>query len=417
MKIRPSGEAHVSPLAGAANSAPVGQTDETRHETVSNDTLSRSVAARSGLGSVMANAKVSLDGVADKLSALLKACRRTGKIGGSPVAGPAPFAGRPASPSLRIQSSTKAAKQSVSQLCLSLQQLKSHLDGHKAGRGASFVSFASMPLSDVQQSMMATFGTPLTDNKMVDGSQFQAFQSSFDATMQSCWTMMEQLGKIGVLSSEQIEDMLSKSLSEVNTDYLMRWSDLADNYADFYNDLCTDVQEAETGCIDSSAPSDSNHNKFDAKTFNDKIVEIQKKYWNTSGPGGMPDPNSPPTFKMLSGLTKDQADAFAKSTELKVYPDSDGTYYLGLDTMPLADIQGVMTKTFGNPLTDGKEVDSAQFQSFQTSFSSSMQTYQNKMQQLAQLFSQANSTFDNLNKVLSSSIQSLLQTDQGFLKI
>ncbi|MBG6247237.1 MULTISPECIES: IpaD/SipD/SspD family type III secretion system needle tip protein [Symbiopectobacterium] len=67
---------------------------------------------------------------------------------------------------------------------------------------------------------------------------------------------------------------------------------------------------------------------------------------------------------------------------------------------------------------DGKyaEVSTTRYQAWLASFNSVGSAFQSNMQSFAQRYSQANSTFDNLNRVLSSVISTLGDSARDVLK-
>jgi invasin D len=64
----------------------------------------------------------------------------------------------------------------------------------------------------------------------------------------------------------------------------------------------------------------------------------------------------------------------------------------------------------------GVQVSTASYQAWLASFNAGGSALQSNMQAFAQRYSQANSTFDNLNKVLSGAIASLAESAKDVLK-
>ncbi|MCW2482572.1 IpaD/SipD/SspD family type III secretion system needle tip protein, partial [Candidatus Symbiopectobacterium sp. NZEC135] len=62
------------------------------------------------------------------------------------------------------------------------------------------------------------------------------------------------------------------------------------------------------------------------------------------------------------------------------------------------------------------DVSTTRYQAWLASFNSVSSAFQSNMQSFAQRYSQANSTFDNLNKVLSSVISTLGESAREVLK-
>ncbi|EIP7175270.1 type III secretion system needle tip protein SctA, partial [Salmonella enterica] len=91
-------------------------------------------------------------------------------------------------------------------------------------------------------------------------------------------------------------------------------------------------------------------------------------------------------------------------------------YVVTVDLAPLRkmvqDIGGL-----GKPGSDSKlEMDNAKYQAWQSGFKAQEENLKTTLQTLTQKYSNANSLYDNLVKVLSSTISSSLETAKSFLQ-
>ncbi|EAX0009458.1 SPI-1 type III secretion system needle tip complex protein SipD, partial [Salmonella enterica] len=91
-------------------------------------------------------------------------------------------------------------------------------------------------------------------------------------------------------------------------------------------------------------------------------------------------------------------------------------YVVTVDLTPLQkmvqDIDGL-----GAPGKDSKlEMDNAKYQAWQSGFKAQEENLKTTLQTLTQKYSNANSLYDNLVKVLSSTISSSLETAKSFLQ-
>lgn len=93
---------------------------------------------------------------------------------------------------------------------------------------------------------------------------------------------------------------------------------------------------------------------------------------------------------------------------------ADGNWVVVVDMTPIDTmIRDVGALGSGTEL----ELDNAKFQAWQSGFKAQEENLKNTLQTLTQKYSNANSLFDNLVKVLSSTISSCLETAKSFLQI
>ncbi|AUH51327.1 hypothetical protein CXB49_11125 [Chromobacterium sp. ATCC 53434] len=99
-------------------------------------------------------------------------------------------------------------------------------------------------------------------------------------------------------------------------------------------------------------------------------------------------------------------------------PAGSGKYVVVIDNGPLQKMMDALNKLAGGvPASDKKvEMNNAEYQSWQSGFKAQEENLKNTLQTLTQKLSNANSLFDNLVKVLSSTISSCTETAKSFLQ-
>ncbi len=270
-----------------------------------------------------------------------------------------------------------------------------HLLDELKQSGGMFGSYL-MPPAEVQQ-LQGDFQHLLSNFNGMSSKISQCTAQLHDQIKE----LLKNRGTHGPVSSYDIDRLMALAIGKVNDSYLKPWQELAQNVTGFYNDLCSQIQNQMSACIKDG--SDSNHMKIDAKTLGDSI----NTFLNTHGGAGAT------SYPVLTGLSPADATAFAKAAGLTV--GADGTSVC-IDLAPIKDMQKALAD-LGTPDGTGMiNANSAAVQAFQSEISSNIQVYQSQMQQTVQAYGQGNSTFDNLNKILGSLIQALLDTDKTFLK-
>ena len=111
---------------------------------------------------------------------------------------------------------------------------------------------------------------------------------------------------------------------------------------------------------------------------------------------------------ILTVSTKQEADYWQEQLGLSYTEGADGySFYVNLT--PMYDIRDSVNKL-------SSPVSTARFNQWQNSVNSSCSTIESDTQIIAQKYSQANTVFNNLAKILSSTMDSLYQTDKEFLR-
>lgn len=111
---------------------------------------------------------------------------------------------------------------------------------------------------------------------------------------------------------------------------------------------------------------------------------------------------------ILTVNSKEEADYWQEQLGLD-YRVNGTNYYFFVNLQPMYDIRDSVNK-LSSPLS------TARFNQWQNSVNSACSTIESDTQIIAQKYSQANTVFNNLAKILSSTMDSLYQTDKEFLR-
>lgn len=204
-------------------------------------------------------------------------------------------------------------------------------------------------------------------------------------------------------SSWELCDSVANSIGGMRKDYLEVFQDAVQKYAEFFDEFTKLLTQ-----FGSYISAKDDKTIVDGKGLHNLFNDLLTKYSASSN-----------KTLLYSGSYSD-CQAWAKQMGLDpgkcVVRGSDGSYSVRIDTSPL---QEIVTMLYRLPWTADKQasLNSAQFSSLQNGMDLQKDTIQNAMQTITQKYSNANSTFENLIKILSSTITSLLDTDKSFLTV
>lgn len=189
---------------------------------------------------------------------------------------------------------------------------------------------------------------------------------------------------------------MALAIKEIKGDYVDFYADLMKKYTDMYEAYNTHVVGAASKAV--STGDDGNNVKFDTSV-------MQKGYDDFRNEVNGIDLGS---VKNWDKMTPEER----KSMETTLAPafkvNDNGKIEFNLDQYSAA-------PNFPSGINGGK-VSTASYQAWLASFNAGGSALQSNMQAFAQRYSQANSTFDNLNKVLSGAIASLAESAKDVLK-
>lgn len=189
---------------------------------------------------------------------------------------------------------------------------------------------------------------------------------------------------------------MALAIKEIKDDYVDFYADLMQKYTEMYEAYNKYVMGAASEAV--STGDDGNNVKFDAyvmkKGYDDFMNEV-----NGIDLGSV---------KNWDKMTPEER----KSMETTLAPafkvNDSGKIEFNLDQYRAA-------PNYPSDISNGK-VSTASYQAWLASFNAGGSALQSNMQAFAQRYSQANSTFDNLNKVLSGAIASLAESAKDVLK-
>lgn len=307
---------------------------------------------------------------------------------------------------------------------------------------------ASMPGADVltlnnalnkADSLAQTLQTPTFRGEQKDDRVLatQQFVNSLNGVANSCTpltpeqktTLQETLNKVSpqarmpalqvtadpkkTVEDKVLWEKISKSVGQIGEDYLGIYENVVGNYTDFYT-AYSDILSQMGGWI--SPGEDGNKVKLDIDKLQAALEKLETDY-SLPNKGAVLFPTQSDNGG-ITGMDIDTAKQWAKELGL---PDScvksspDGKYVVVIDLIPVvAMIRDVKALRWHDLLV--LELDNAKFQAWQSGFKAQEENLKNTLQTLTQKYSNANSLYDNLVKVLSSTISSCLETAKSFLQ-
>ncbi|MGL5103432.1 MAG: type III secretion system needle tip protein SctA [Plesiomonas sp.] len=190
-----------------------------------------------------------------------------------------------------------------------------------------------------------------------------------------------------MISDSELWDQIAEDIGNINDNYLGVYEDVVALYTEFYQAF-SEILSQMGGWI--TPGSDGNSVTFDSAALKVALEQL------------VADFEDQPLF---SG-TPEEALAWAEELGLPESCVVGGEVFI--DMTP---IQNMI-----DHLPPSGEIDNAAFQAWQSGFKAQEENLKNTLQTLTQKYSNANSLFDNLVKVLSSTISSCTETCKSFLQ-
>lgn len=219
-------------------------------------------------------------------------------------------------------------------------------------------------------------------------------------------------GGSGPTSSKDICESVADAIGDMGSDYLDVFQQAVEKYAAFYSDL-SDFLSKLKGFISAGGEG---YTHLDVQKFYDAIDALISKYNGTDA-----QRLYPAEIGQYQYVKREECEAWCREMGLdpeKCIGLGGNGYYVKIDLSPLYEMKNSVVYTGKDG--DGNYVmalNSAQWTAWQAGMDMQKDKIQTGMQTLTQKYSNANSTFDNLVKVLSSTISSLQDCDKGFLTI
>lgn len=220
-------------------------------------------------------------------------------------------------------------------------------------------------------------------------------------------------GDFTTLSSRDINDKVSDAIDSMSESYLDVFQEAVTKNAEFYKDF-SDFMSSLTQFIS----ADGDKTILDGKEFQNALQDKMGKYTVPSMSTTLfPVQNDSENESIslnddeIKGASLEDCEAWARefglSTDDCIRQLDDGTYIVHIDISPLTNINNSVKN-------ENMSFNAAQWSAWQTGIDMQKDHIQNSMQTLTQKFANAHSTFDNLVKILSSTISSLLECDKQF---
>lgn len=200
-------------------------------------------------------------------------------------------------------------------------------------------------------------------------------------------------------SSKEFCEEIARMIGETKTDYLEVYEKILEKYIGLFKDL-SDILSQLPNLID-----DGKDNKItvDAGKLKALLEALKTKYQNQV------------LYPTESGkkASKSEAEDWAEKLGLPascVQPDGSSGYVVKFDLSPIDEMLN------GLGAVSNGEISSAKYQAWKAGFDAQVEKINNYVQTLSQKYTTANSTYDNLVKVLSSTITSMYDADKEYLK-
>lgn len=243
----------------------------------------------------------------------------------------------------------------------------------------------------------------------LSAEQHEGLRNAFSAPALALFSTAPMAQPRTIISDAEIWDMVSQNISAIGDNYLGVYENVVAVYTDFYQAF-SDILSKMGGWL--SPGKDGNTVKLNVNALKSEISNLINKY-NQINKNTILFPTQ--TGGGVTTASRAEAEQWIKELNL---PDSclksSGSGFVVLvDMGPLdkmvSDLNGIGS---GSAL----ELDNAKYQAWQSGFKAQEENLKTTLQTLTQKYSNANSLYDNLVKVLSSTISSSLETAKSFLQ-
>lgn len=221
-----------------------------------------------------------------------------------------------------------------------------------------------------------------------------------------------------MMSDAELWEKISDSIGNINNSYLKMYESVVEGYTYFYQKFSEKILAKMGSWVQPG--KDGNSVKLSAG-------EIMNTLWGIlnacKGDKGTEDPSYvllPPQSggSPVETFSKAEADMWAAELGLpsSCVQQRNGNYVVIPDLTPLETMLTELQNIGGYNGNGILELDNAKYQAWQAGFKSQEENLKTTLQTLTQKYSNANSLYDNLVKVLSSTISSCLETAKSFLQ-
>ncbi|MCT2387382.1 IpaD/SipD/SspD family type III secretion system needle tip protein [Erwinia pyrifoliae] len=188
-------------------------------------------------------------------------------------------------------------------------------------------------------------------------------------------------------SYAELWSKIAKAIASIKEDYVDFYASLMKQYTDLYQSYNENVQKASSDAM--STGEDGNNISFDQEKMENGYKKF-KEYLADADPGVVKN------WDNMS--TQDQ-----ESMRLALAPAFD----ISVDGKISFNLSQYATVDGSLPKGEGNKVPTVNYHAWLATFNTAGSALQSNMQSFAQRYSQSNSTFDQLNKVLSGVISTL----------
>jgi type III secretion system IpaD/SipD/SspD family effector len=201
---------------------------------------------------------------------------------------------------------------------------------------------------------------------------------------------------------------ISALLGVLQTEWLSKYQDALGKFLEFYQKF-SDIMEM----LKPEATGDKGDIVIKFAEVHAKLKRLEEDY-------GL-DVNALASFP-----TKAAAEAFKASLGLPgltiTGPSSDGQFHVKMDLSAIKDIRRSMWNTIpddssqeGTPWPDGEKMDSAKYNAWVSAKDSNMEQIKHVSKVLGEKLSEMTQKFDNIVKILSSTIDKISEADKSFV--
>ncbi|MFP7609873.1 IpaD/SipD/SspD family type III secretion system needle tip protein [Serratia quinivorans] len=202
----------------------------------------------------------------------------------------------------------------------------------------------------------------------------------------------------GPKSSWEIYDDLGKAINQMDKEYLSKYQDAVKNYTEFFDKINDAFAQFGENLSDFSVGNNIE------KLFKNEYRDLFKSILDQGG-------------VLLSGLSSYEAKEWAKALGPGAVARG-GEVVINVEAVyKMYNVIKKHAETLNGSTNRGGSMNPQELQAVKDGLTAYMDRIQTSMQTMIQKYSTANSTFDNLIKVLSSTISSLLEADKNFLNI
>lgn len=205
---------------------------------------------------------------------------------------------------------------------------------------------------------------------------------------------------------------IAELIGDIKDDYLDAYSEAVSKYLAFNKALSDLISKLSSWITTSSDGKEVTLNIGELrKALNDILAEFKPPNKNS-----VLYPKQDKDGEEIEGGSKEDAEKWARDfglpeSSVQEQPEGSGKWVVVIDTSPIDRMLDSIPKD-----GDEKKMNPFELDIWRSGFTSQENQVKTMMQQLMQRYTTANSTYDNLVKVLSSTIASTLEVAKGFFR-